>query len=114
MSRLCWPNTVYYHSDYADASRRNTLTREVKLWNGSWGDLGGEQIFLENIQDLTLTYQLADGTTSENPTNLEDIRGVVISLTAQTSIAVEPFAGGKGIKTRQLTSNIQIRNLGLS
>jgi prepilin-type N-terminal cleavage/methylation domain-containing protein len=106
---------VYYHGDYADASRRNTLTREVKLWNTSWNDLsGGEQLFLENIQDLTLTYQMADGTTSENPTNLEDIRGVVISLTAQTSIAVEPFEGGKGIKTRQLTSNIQIRNLGLS
>ena len=105
---------VYYHSDYADVSRRNTLTREVKLWNGSWGDLGGEQLFLENIQALTFTYQMADGTTSDNPTNLEDIRGVVISLTAQTSIAVEPYEGGKDIRTRQLISNIQIRNLGLS
>ena len=105
---------VYYHSDYADASRRNTLTREVKLWNAGWGNLGGEQLFLENIQALTFTYQMADGTTSDNPTNLEDIRGVVISLTAQTSIAVEPFEGGKDIRTRQLISNIQIRNLGLS
>ena len=106
---------IYYHSDYADASRRNTLTREVMLWNGSWGDIsGGEQLFLENIQEFTLTYQMADGTTSENPANLEDIRGVVISLTAQTSIAVEPYEGGRGIRTRQLISNIQIRNLGLS
>ena len=106
---------VYYHSDYPDSSRRNTLTREVKLWNGGWSDLsGGEQLFLENIQDLTLTYQMADGTTSVSPTSLEDIRGVVISLTAQTSIAVEPYEGGKGIRTRQLISNIQIRNLGLS
>ena len=106
---------VYYHSDYPDASRQNTLTREVKLWNGGWSDLsGGEQLFLENIQDLTLTYQMADGTTSVSPTSLEDIRGVVISLTAQTSNAVEPFEGGKDIRTRQLISNIQIRNLGLS
>ncbi len=106
---------VYYHSDHADSSRQNTLTREVRIWNGGWTDVGGgEQLFLENVQDLTLTYQMADGSTSANPTNLEDIRGVVISLTAQTSIAVEPFEGGKDIRTRQLISNIQIRNLGLS
>ena len=106
---------VYYHSDHADPARQNTLTREVKLWNGGWTNIsGGEQLFLENIQDLTLTYQLADGTTSVNPSNLEEIRGVVIGITAQTSIAVEPFEGGKAIRTRQLISNIQIRNLGLS
>jgi type II secretory pathway pseudopilin PulG len=107
---------VYYHSDHADPNRRNTLTREVLTWSGGWSDLGGEgeKLFLENIQDLTLTYQMADGTTSANPTDLEEIRGVVISLTAQTSIAVEPFEGGKDIRTRQLISNIQIRNLGLS
>jgi prepilin-type N-terminal cleavage/methylation domain-containing protein len=107
---------VYYHSDHPDPNLRNTLTREVLTWDAGWVDPSGEgaEVFLENIQDLTLTYQMADGTTSVNPTNLEDIRGVVISLTAQTSIAVEPFEGGKGIRTRQLISNIQIRNLGLS
>ena len=107
---------VYYHGDHADPNRRNTLTREVLTWNGGWSDLGGEaeKLFLENIQDLTLTYQMADGTTSANPTELKDIRGVIISITAQTGIAVEPFEGGKGIRTRQLISNIQIRNLGLS
>jgi prepilin-type N-terminal cleavage/methylation domain-containing protein len=107
---------VYYHSDHADPSRQNTLTREVLTWNGGWSDPSGEgeKVFLENIQDLTLTYQMADGTTSAEPTNLEEIRGVVISITAQTSIEVEPFEGGKDIRTRQLISNIQIRNLGLS
>ena len=107
---------VYYHSDHPDVSRRNTLTREVLIWAGGWVDPSGEgeKVFLENIQDLTLTYQLADGTTDDNPADLENIRGVVISLTAQTSIAVEPYEGGKYKRTRQLTSNIQIRNLGLS
>ena len=106
---------VYYHSDHDDASRQNTLTREVLTWDGGWNDLsGGEQLFLENIQDFTLTYQMADGTTSASPTDLDNIRGVVISITAQTSIAVEPYEGGKNIRTRQLISNIQIRNLGLS
>ena len=107
---------VYYHGDHPDPSRRNTLTREVLTWNGSWVDPSeeGEKLFLENIEDVTFTYQIADGTSTTTPTNLDDIRGVVISITARTSIAVEPYQGGKGIRTRQLISNIQIRNLGLS
>jgi prepilin-type N-terminal cleavage/methylation domain-containing protein len=108
---------VYYHSDHATASRRNTLYREALTWSaGAWADPSGtgEQLFLENIQSLTLTYQMADGTESTAPANLEDIRGVVIDLVAQTAHAVEPYEGGKFVRTRQLISNIQIRNLGLS
>ena len=109
---------VYYHSDHATASRRNTIYREVATWSGgAWVDsAGGDQLFLENIQSLTFTYQLADGTTSAVPAtaDLKNIRGVVISLTAQTAHAVEPYEGGKFVRTRQLISNIQIRNLGLS
>ena len=50
---------VYYHSDHPDASRRNTLTREVLIWNAGWYDPSGvgAQLFLENIQSLILTYQ---------------------------------------------------------
>ena len=106
---------VYYHSDHATASRRNTVYREIETWSGgTWNPAGGEQLFLENIQDLTFTYQLADGTTSTAPADLKDIRGVVISLIAQTANAVEPYEGGKRVRERKLQSNIQIRNLGLS
>jgi len=108
---------VYYHGNHATASRQNTLYREALTWSGgTWADPSGvgEQLFLENIQSLTLTYQMADGTASTAPANLEDIRGVVIDLVAQTAHAVEPYEGGKFIRTRQLISNIQIRNLGLS
>lgn len=108
---------VYYHSDHATASRQNTLYRETLTWSGgAWADpsLVGEQLFLENIQNLTLTYQMADGTSNTAPANLENIRGVVINLVAQTAHAVEPYEGGKFVRTRQLISNIQIRNLGLS
>jgi prepilin-type N-terminal cleavage/methylation domain-containing protein len=108
---------VYYHSDHITPSRQNTLYRETLTWSGgAWADPSGvgEQLFLENIQSLTLTYQMADGTTNTAPANLEDIRGVVIDLVAQTAHAVEPYEGGKSIRTRQLISNIQIRNLGLS
>ena len=106
---------VYYHSDHATASRRLTLYREIRTYNTGWADpVGSEQLFLENIQSLTLSYQLADGTTSTTPADLEDIRGVVISLIAQTANAVEPYEGGKRVRERELQSNIQIRNLGLS
>ena len=108
---------IYYHSDHATANRRNTLYREVLTWSGgAWVDLSavGEQLFLENIQSLTFNYQMSDGTTSTAPANLDDIRGVVISLTAQTATEVNPYDGGKGFRTRELVSNIQIRNLGLS
>lgn len=106
---------IYYHSDHATASRRNTLYREVRTYSGGWSDpAGGEQLFLENIQSLTFGYQMADGTTTTAPVNLEDIRGVVISLKARTASEVEPYEGGKGFRTRELVSNIQIRNLGLS
>jgi prepilin-type N-terminal cleavage/methylation domain-containing protein len=108
---------IYYHGDHATASLRNTLYREVKTWNvNSWDDLStiGPQLFLENIQSLNFTYQMADGTTTAAPGVLDDIRGLVIGLVAQTSIAVEPYEGGKGIRTRELVSNIQIRNMGLS
>jgi len=108
---------VYYHSDHATASRQNTLYRTTLTWSGgAWTDpsLVGEQLFIENIQNLTLTYQMADGTTNTAPANLENIRGVVINLVAQTAHAVEPYEGGKFVRTRQLISNIQIRNLGLS
>jgi len=106
---------VYYHSDHPTASRRNTVTCQIKTWSGgAWTNNTGEQLFLENIQNLVLTYQLVDGSATETPTSLQDIRGVNINLTAQTGKAVEPYQGGKGYRTRQLISNIQIRNLGLS
>jgi len=108
---------IYYHSDHAAANRRNTLTRQVLTWSGgAWNDLSGagEQTFLENIQNLTLAYQMVDGAITVTPGDLDDIRGVVINLTAQTTREIEPYEGGKGLRTRQLTSNIRIRNLGLS
>lgn len=108
---------VYYHSDHVTASRRNTLYRQVKTYSAGWTDpAGGEQLFLENIQSLTFTYQLADGTTSTAPaaTDLEKIRGVIIRIAAQTANEVNPYDGGKGFRTRELLSNVQIRNLGLS
>jgi len=109
---------IYYHSDHVTASRRNTLYREVLTWSGgAWVDLSGvgELLFLENIQSLTFAYQMADGTPPTTaPANLDDIRGVVISLTAQTATEVEPYEGGKRVRTRELVSSIQIRNLGLS
>lgn len=106
---------VYYHGDHPTASRRNTVTCQIKTWSGgAWINDTGEQLFLENIQNLVLTYQLVDGSATETPVKLDEIRGVNVNLTARTGKVVEPYQGGKGYRTRQLISTIQIRNLGLS
>jgi prepilin-type N-terminal cleavage/methylation domain-containing protein len=106
---------VYYDSTYADAARRNTITCQIRTWNGvDWITLDShEQLFLDNIQAFSLTYQMTGGANTTTPATLADIRGVTINLTAQTQNAVEPYQGGKAIRTRQLVSDIQIRNAGL-
>jgi prepilin-type N-terminal cleavage/methylation domain-containing protein len=107
---------VYYTNAATNVALRNTITCQITTWNGGWGTPTTEQVFLDNIQAFSLTYQMADGTTSTHPdpATLANIRGVTINLTAQTQNAVEPYQSGKGIRTRQLVSNIQIRNAGLT
>jgi type IV pilus assembly protein PilW len=108
---------VYYWGDYAaDTTRRRNLYRQSKIWDGpssSWTDDTGERIFFKNIDGLTLNYELADGTQSTAPAEPDDIRGVNISVTAQTEHEVKPYEGGKGTRDRTLVSCIEIRNVGL-
>jgi prepilin-type N-terminal cleavage/methylation domain-containing protein len=108
---------IYFWSDHPTTADRNKLFRRVRTWNGAdWTTIdSGEQLFLKNIDDLRLNYEMADGTTSYSPTaaNLSNIRGVEIEVTARTENEVEPYEGGKGIRERTLLSRIQMRNMGL-
>ncbi len=70
------------------------------------------QPIAENIKELTFEYF----TTNGDPTvNDEDIRMVRVSVTAETSMGDPDFKDNirdnKGYRTRQMASNIQIRNL---
>jgi prepilin-type N-terminal cleavage/methylation domain-containing protein len=70
------------------------------------------QPIAENIKELTFEYF----TTNGDPTaDDEDIRMVRVSVTAETSMGDPDFKDNrrdnKGYRTRQVASNIQIRNL---
>jgi hypothetical protein len=70
------------------------------------------QPIAENIRELTFEYFTTNG---EATANDEDIRMVRVSVTAETSKGDPGFKDNrrdnKGYRTRQMASNIQIRNL---
>jgi len=70
------------------------------------------QPIAENIRELTYEYFTTNGDATAND---EDIRMVRVSVTAETSMGDPDFKDNvrdnKGYRTRQMASNIQIRNL---
>lgn len=103
-----FPNTVVYclGPDAGCASAvacpaGNCLMRVV---NGS-ADAGS--IVASNIQDMQVSYVLDDGTTTDAPANLFQVRDVVVTVSGQT----EATAGLSGdAKTREMTVSAKIRN----
>lgn len=88
--------------------------------DGGDGDLdlgrtsaGVTQLIAENIQNLTFSYTLADGSTTDAPADPSQIRAVDISLTARTKYADAKFPANQGYRNQTLTASIQIRNMGL-
>jgi len=73
------------------------------------------QPIAENITGLTFEYL---GTNGEAAANDRDIRMVRVAVTAETSMGDPDFKDNirdnKGFRTRQMASNIQIRNLALA
>jgi len=70
------------------------------------------QPIAENIKELTFEYFSTDG---EATASDEDIRMIRVAVTAETSMGDPDFKDNirdnKGYRTRQMASNIQIRNL---
>jgi prepilin-type N-terminal cleavage/methylation domain-containing protein len=96
--------------------RRNTLVYPITAVSfqiqGREEPGESRQPIAENIKELTFEYF----TTNGDPTvNDEDIRMVRVSVTAETSMGDPDFKDNirdnKGYRTRQMASNIQIRNL---
>jgi len=75
--------------------------------NGSGG-----QLIAKNIENLQFIYTLSDGTVTSSPANPETIRMVQVTITARTKMR-DPDLRGDGYRRRQLTSLVEIRNLGL-
>jgi prepilin-type N-terminal cleavage/methylation domain-containing protein len=73
---------------------------------------GGGEILAEDVEDLQIRYTLASGAVVDSPGNPEEIRMVSVRLTIRTRTPSRDFSGD-GYLRRTMTSNIEVRNLGL-
>ncbi len=84
------------------------LERDVNL-----GD--GFEIMADNITSLQLQCLDAAGAVIADPvTQAATIRVVKVTVSARTEVADPDYKSGDGRRTRTITSNIQVRNMGLS
>jgi prepilin-type N-terminal cleavage/methylation domain-containing protein len=85
----------------------NTLKRGVNLG-------AGLENVADNITSLQLQYLDAAGAVIANPVaQAANIRVVKVTVTARTGMADPDYKSGGGFRTRTITSNIQVRNMGL-
>ena len=69
----------------------------------------------ENIENVQFQYFDANGNLLELPiADSGIIRMIQVSLTARTNMPDPEFKGGDGFRRRTITSNIQIRNMGVN
>jgi prepilin-type N-terminal cleavage/methylation domain-containing protein len=71
---------------------------------------GGGQPLAENIENLEFTYFDTNGNVTSNP---PDIRMVKVTVTAKTDMLDPQLKGGDGYRRRKLSSNVNVRNMGL-
>ncbi len=110
---------VLYTLDTDDSIGRQTKS------SGSWGAL---QPVAENFDGLEFYYILENGTMALNPSSVDDIRGVQISLLARTKNADSTYSDGEsyeagsgtvwgpfndGFRRQLMIRTVICRNLGL-
>ena len=85
-----------------------TLTRDENLG-------GGAAPVADNITSVQFQYLDGNGATIANPVaDAANIRVVRVSVTARTSQSDPDYKDGGGYRTRNITSNIRVRNMGLT
>ncbi len=72
----------------------------------------GGQILAEDVESIQIRYTLASGAVVDSPANPEEIRMVSVSLTIRTRLPSQEHPGD-GYLRRTMTSDIEVRNLGL-
>ena len=75
----------------------------------------GPEDMVDNITDLQFEYMDWEGNPIADPVaNAQNIRVVRVSVTARTSQSDPDYKDGEGFRTRTITSNIKVRNMGLT
>ena len=72
----------------------------------------GGQLLAENVEDIQIRYTLASWAVVDFPDNSEEIRMVSVSLAIRTKTPSRDYPGD-GYLRRAMTSDIEVRNLGL-
>ncbi len=92
---------VKFYIDYSDSLHPNLMMQ-----------LPGQapQVYAENITDLQFQYVMKNGAILDQPAIPEDIRQVIINITARTNDPDIDLAG-KPYRTRNISSSVNVRNL---
>jgi len=72
----------------------------------------GSQLLAEDVENIQIRYTLASGAVVDSTGSPEEIRMVSVSLTVRTRRPYEQYSGD-GYLRRAMTSDIEVRNLGL-
>ena len=72
----------------------------------------GGQLLAEDVESIQIRYTLANGAVVDSPGSPEEIRMVSVNLAVRTRRPHEEYPGD-GYLRRAMTSNIEVRNLGL-
>jgi prepilin-type N-terminal cleavage/methylation domain-containing protein len=70
---------------------------------------GGPQPLADNVESIGIQYLDANGNLTANP---PDIRTIRMTMTARTDRQDPELKGGDGFRRREITTNIQLRNMG--
>jgi prepilin-type N-terminal cleavage/methylation domain-containing protein len=85
-----------------------TLRRDENLGSG-------EETLIDNITGLQLQYLDGNGNVIADPVaNAANIRVIRVTVTARTSVSDPDYKSDGGYRMRTITSNINVRNMGLN
>jgi type IV pilus assembly protein PilW len=98
--------TYRLESDAAGANKPVLIRAENKV-----GTNEVSEVLADNIENLQFRYTLKNGTVLDSPGNSNDIRMVMVTITARTE-SPDPQLSGDGYRRRVLSSLTKVRNLG--
>ncbi len=92
-----------YYIDASNSEHPNLMMRTPA---------SGSQVFAEDVGDLQFRFRLNNGTVVDIPVLVEDVREVLVNVTARSKNQDPYHTGNDPYKYRTYTSSVSVRNLG--
>jgi Tfp pilus assembly protein PilV len=93
---------VQFYVNTADADHPKLMMKAIGQ---------AEQVYAEDISDLQFQYRLTNGSTVDTPSQIEDVREVLISVTGRSAHKDPDRPTGDQYRYRTYTSSVSLRNL---